>query len=64
MSQRFISVSMGIYSSDQTAFRSFSPKKHLKHPSFVMETALRARLFFGSDLDLGLRFEMLKGVIL
>lgn len=38
--------------------------KRWKHSAFVMETALCARLFFCSDLDLGLRFEIVKGVIL
>lgn len=40
-----------------------APKRR-KHSAFVMETALWARLFFCSDLDLGLRFEIVKGVIL
>lgn len=51
--QRFVSVSLGICSSDKTLLSGpFFPskKKHLKESSFMLGSALQARLSFRLEL--------------
>jgi hypothetical protein len=64
MSQRFISFSMGIYSSDRTLLSGFFLKKHLEHSSFAMGAALGQNCPSVWILDSGFRLEILQRVML